>query len=255
MGYFISLFILLFAYMTSWFLISVIKKRNDVADVAWGLGFILLSWASLILSGHFDFKYILVSLLITIWGGRLAWHINSRHKNKTEDYRYLEWRKQWGKWFYLRSYLQVFLLQGLFLYIVSLPILIINFNSKGSFTIIDLIGVLIWLFGFIFESISDHELSEFKKNPNNKGKLITTGLWSYSRHPNYFGECTQWWGIWLISLSSSLWYLAILGPITITFLITKVSGIPLLEKKMAENPDFAEYKRKTSVFVPLPPKK
>ncbi len=254
MLYFLSLSIILAIYMTSWFLISVIKKRNDVADVAWGLGFVLLSWSSVLLSGNFGFKNLFISILITVWGTRLAWHIYKRHKNKEEDYRYLTWRKEWGKYFYLRSYLQVFLLQGFFLYLVSLPVLFINF-SKSIFSIIDLIGIIIWVIGFLFESIGDYQLKKFKEKPENKGKLITTGLWKYSRHPNYFGEVTQWWGIWLVSLLSPYWYIAIIGPITITFLITKVSGIPMLERKMAENPDFLEYKRKTSVFIPLPPKK
>jgi len=254
MAYFLSLFLILFIYMSFWFLISVIKKRNDVADVAWGLGFVLLSWASILVLGNLEFKNILVGILITIWGTRLAWHIYQRHRNQAEDYRYLQWRKEWGKFFFLRSYLQVFLLQGFFLYLVSLPVLFINFN-KSIFSVIDALGVLIWIIGFTFESVGDYQLKKFKENPQNKGKLITTGLWKYSRHPNYFGEVTQWWGIWVMSLFSPYWYLSIIGPITITFLITKVSGIPMLEKKMAENPDFLEYKRKTSVFIPLPPKK
>ena len=115
----------------------------------------------------------------------------------------------------------------------------------------DVLGVAVWLFGFYFEAVGDAELSRFIKNPVNKGKLLQSGLWSLTRHPNYFGEVAQWWGLWLVALSVPNGWLGIIGPITITFLILKVSGIPMLEKKMEENPDFAEYKRKTSVFIPL----
>lgn len=240
--------------MSSWFVVSLIKKRNDVADVAWGLGFVLLSWVSYLTTQLSGVRGLLVITLVSIWGFRLAWHIYSRNKGKTEDYRYQEWRKQWGDLFYLRSYLQVYLLQGLFLFVIVLPVLIINKNAGPALGILDIVGVLVWLTGFFFESVGDAQLASFKKNPTNKGHLIQTGLWKYTRHPNYFGEVTQWWGIWLIALNTPFGWLGIIGPLTITFVILKVSGVPLLEKKMVENPEFAEYKRRTSMFFPLPRK-
>ncbi len=254
MNYYLTLALLLFTYMNLWFVASLVKKRNDIADIAWGLGFILMVWASFILSGNLGLRGMLVGILVSIWGLRLAWHIYGRNKNKVEDYRYLAWRKEWGKWFYARSYVQVYLVQGFFLFLIALPILIINKNSGLGLGWLDLIGAAVWLLGFYFEVVGDAQLARFIKNPANKGKLMQDGLWAYTRHPNYFGEVTQWWGIWLIALSVPQGWLGILGPITITFLILKVSGIPLLEKKMAENPDFAEYKRKTSMFIPLPRK-
>ncbi len=240
--------------MSLWFILSILKKRNDIADVAWGLGFILMTWVSFFLSDESGLRGIIVGLLVSIWGLRLAWHIYFRNKGKTEDYRYLAWRKEWGKWFYFRSYFQVYILQGLFLFLIILPVLIINKNIGHAIGILGVVGILIWLVGFLFESIGDAQLSRFIKNPENKGKLMQSGLWSYTRHPNYFGEVLGWWGIWLISLSVPYGWLSIIGPITITFLILKVSGIPLLEKKMEENPDFAEYKKRVSVFIPLPKK-
>ena len=114
----------------------------------------------------------------------------------------------------------------------------------------DIVGVLVWLVGFYFEAVGDAQLARFIKDPANKGKLMQSGLWAYTRHPNYFGEVTQWWGIWIIALSVSGGWLGIIGPITITFLILKVSGIPMLEKKMAENPEFTEYKKQTSMVIP-----
>lgn len=254
MNYYFILALVLFVYMSLWFIFSLIKKRNDVADVGWGLGFILMAWTSFFISGIFDIRGLLVGILVSIWGLRLAWHIYSRNKGKVEDYRYLAWRKEWGKWFYLRSYLQVYLLQGALLFIIVLPVLVINKSLGSLFALVDLVGLAVWLFGFYFESVGDSQLAKFIKNPENKGKLMQGGLWAYTRHPNYFGEVTQWWGIWLIALSVPNGWLSIIGPIAITFLILKVSGIPMLEKKMEENPEFAEYKRKTSIFIPLPRK-
>jgi steroid 5-alpha reductase family enzyme len=254
MDYYLTLGVVLLTYMSLWFVVSLIKKRNDVADIAWGLGFMLMSWVSFFLSGTYGVRGFLVAVLVSIWGIRLAWHIYRRNKGKTEDYRYMAWRKEWGKWFYSRSYFQVYLLQGALLFLIVSPVLFINKNAGGALGLLDLIGLAVWIFGFYFESVGDAQLARFIKNPENKGKLMQSGLWAYTRHPNYFGEVAQWWGIWLVALSVPSGVLGIIGPITITFLILKVSGIPMLEKKMAENPEFAEYSRKVSRFLPLPRK-
>jgi steroid 5-alpha reductase family enzyme len=250
MNYYPTLAFALWAYMSLWFVISLLRKRNDVADVAWGLGFVLLAWSSFFLSGGSGTRGIVVGILVSVWGLRLAWHIHARNRGKAEDYRYLAWRRQWGKWFYARSYAQVYLLQGTLLFLISLPVLIINRSVGGPFSFLNGTGVCIWLCGFLFESVGDAELARFVKDPLNKGKLLQSGLWRYSRHPNYFGEVAQWWGIWLVALGVPGGWLGIIGPLAITILILKVSGIPMLEKKMAGNPDFAEYARRTSVFLP-----
>lgn len=251
MSYFVFLAIVLLAYMSLWFLVSLFKQRNDVADVAWGLGFVLLAWVSFY-SGDSGPRGLLVGIMVSIWGLRLAWHIHARNKNKPEDYRYQAWRKQWGAWFYLRSYLQVYLLQGVLLYLIAVPVMLINVHSGAALGLLDAVGLLVWAVGFFFEAISDAQLARFIRNPANKGRLMQGGLWAYTRHPNYFGEVTQWWGIWLIALSVPNGWIGIVGPLVITFLILKVSGIPMLEKKLAEHPEFAEYKRRVSVFLPLP---
>lgn len=250
MSYYLTLILILFAYMSLWFVVSLIKTRNDVADVAWGLGFVLMTWVSFYLSDDSGTRGLLVGLLVIIWGLRLAWHIHKRNKGRAEDYRYLAWRKEWGKWFYVRSYFQVYLLQGAFLFLIVSPVLLINKNASIDLGLFDFLGVAVWLFGFYFEAVGDAQLARFIKNPTNKGKLMQSGLWAHTRHPNYFGEVTQWWGLWIIALSVPGGWIGIIGPITITFLILKVSGIPMLERKMKENPEFAEYKRKTSVFLP-----
>jgi steroid 5-alpha reductase family enzyme len=255
MNYYPTLAFLLWGYMSLWFLISLFKRRNDVADVAWGLGFVLLAWTSFFLSGGSGTRGVLVGVLVSVWGLRLAWHIHARNRGKAEDYRYLAWRREWGRWFYARSYAQVYLLQGTLLFLIAVPVLIINRSPGGTFGFLNGIGVCVWLFGFLFESVGDAELARFMKDPLSRGKLLQNGLWRYTRHPNYFGEVTQWWGIWLVALGVPGGWFGIVGPLTITILILKVSGIPMLERKMADNPDFAEYKRRTSLFLPWFPKR
>ncbi len=254
MNAYIILASILLAYMTLWYGISLLLKRNDFADVAWGFGFILLTWMSFTLSENSGTRGIVVGVLITIWGMRLSLHILARNLKKSEDYRYANWRLSWGKWFYLRSYLQVFLLQGLFLYLIALPAIQINLSPDSSLTFLDIIGIVVWMIGFFFEVVGDAQLARFKKNPENKGKLMQSGLWRYTRHPNYFGEVVAWWGIWLISLSTVPFWLSIIGPLTITILILKVSGVPMLEEKMKEHPEFTDYARRTNMFLPWFPR-
>ena len=255
MIYYTPLAFLLWAYVSLWFLISLFKRRNDVADVAWGLGFVLVAWTSFFLAGGSGTRGLLVCILVSVWGVRLAWHIDARHRGKAEDFRYMAWRREWGKWFYARSYAQVYVLQGALLFIVVLPVLMINRSTGTTFGFLNGIGACIWLFGFLFESVGDAELARFARDPHNRGKILQNGLWRYTRHPNYFGEVVQWWGIWVVAVGVPGGWFSIVGPLTITLLILKVSGIPMLEKKMAENPDFAEYRRRTSVFVPWVPKR
>jgi steroid 5-alpha reductase family enzyme len=240
--------------MNLWFVISLIKKRNDVADIAWGLGFTLLAWTSYFISGNNSLRALLAGILVSVWGLRLAWHIHTRNAGKAEDYRYAAWREAWGEWFYIRSYAQVYLLQGILLFVVALPVLLVNRSVDKTFGLLDIAGALVWLFGFLFEAVGDAQLTKFISDPANKGRLMQSGLWRYTRHPNYFGEVTQWWGIWLIALSVPNGWISVIGPLTITILILKVSGIPMLERKMEKNPEFAEYKLRTSVFFPLPPR-
>lgn len=254
MNYFLTLGLILFLYMSSWFVLSLVKKRNDVADVAWGLGFLLMGWTSFFLGPAQGARGLLVGFLVSVWGIRLAWHIYRRNRGKVEDYRYAKWRQDWGKWFYLRSYGQVYLLQGALLFLIVLPVLFINQSAGKAFGVLDFVGLMVWILGFFFESVGDAQLARFIKDSANKGKLIQSGLWRYTRHPNYFGEVTMWWGIWLIALSVPNSLIGIIGPITITFLILKVSGIPMLEKKMEENPAFESYKKRVSIFFPLPPR-
>ncbi len=247
MNPFIVIAIVVWFYMTSWFLIGLVLKRNDIADIAWGIGFIVIAWGAWAIGGY-STSSVLVNILVTVWGARLAFHIFLRNSKKGEDYRYLEWRKTW-KYFIARSYLQIYMLQGFFMFLISLPIIAINTTALFSLSLQSFLGVLVWLIGFYFEVVGDAQLKEFISKPENKGKLMTSGLWQYTRHPNYFGEALQWWGIWLIAVTTGNPFVVI-SPITITVLLRYVSGVPLLEKKYEGRPDWEEYKRKTSVFVP-----
>jgi steroid 5-alpha reductase family enzyme len=252
MNVYIALLFILLIHVTFWYIVSIIKKRLDVADIAWGLGFPLLSWFAFFISG-FSLPALIVNLLISFWGLRLAFHIYRRNRNKSEDPRYADWRKTW-KNFQIRSFLQVFLLQGLLLYIVSFPAIFINIAESSKIDLFIFLGVAVWTIGYYFETVGDRQLALFIKDPVNKGKIMKEGLWKYTRHPNYFGEVLMWWGIFLSGLGIPYSIYTIIGPLTITGLILFVSGIPLLEKRYAGNTEYDKYRKQTSVFIPLPPK-
>ena len=235
--------------MNIFFVVSLILKRNDVADSAWGIGFIVIAIFNLIISGDFQRTKFILTFLIFLWGLRLTIYLTIRNWGKTEDFRYKEWRKRWGKSVILKSYLKVFLLQGLLMFLISLPATLYN-RFDGGVSFYGFVGLLIWVVGFYFETVGDLEMFFFKKDPENKGKILRSGLWKYTRHPNYFGEVTMWWGIWILTIGSTYWYLGLIGPLTITYLILKVSGIPLLEKKYDGNKEFEKYKKETPSFFP-----
>jgi steroid 5-alpha reductase family enzyme len=245
----------IWAYMSVWFVLALIRKDNSLADVAWGPGFILLAALTLWLRNETAARQLLVSGLVVLWGLRLAAHILSRNRKRGEDFRYADWRARWGRWFVPRSYLQVFMLQGFFLLVIGLPVILVNSCSQTDLGWLDLAGVLVWLAGFLLESVADRELSQFKGNPANKGKILTSGLWKYSRHPNYFGEAVMWWGIFLITLSLKGGWIGLVSPLLITVLLRYVSGVPLLEKRYRGNAEFREYARQTNAFLPWLPKK
>lgn len=242
-------------YVSAVFLLALLKRDNGVMDVAWGPGFVLLSCFTLMLSGEPDARQILLSTLVTIWGARLCIHILIRNAGRGEDFRYRNWRNTWGRWFYLRSYLQIFMLQGFFMFIVSMPILLVNAGRGGPLGVSDWIGLAVWMTGFLFEAVGDFQLLRFMRNGSNKGRIMRYGLWKYTRHPNYFGEATLWWGCFLIALNVSGGCWALISPLVINWLLLYVSGIPMLEEKYKNNPEYQDYKNETSAFFPWFPKK
>ncbi len=246
-----------FLYMSVFFLIAVARKDNSLADIAWGGGFILVALLTFFRApGEAEARQVLVTGLVALWGVRLAVHIYFRNRGKAEDFRYAKWRRDWGKYFLLRSYLQVFLLQGALLVVIAWSVIFINMNPARGLSVLDALGLSVWMTGFFFEAVGDFQLHQFKKDPANKGRVMKTGLWRYTRHPNYFGEAAMWWGIFLMALPLDGGLAAIVSPLTITFLLLKVSGIPMLEKKLIETQEgYAEYARNTSAFVPWFPRK
>ncbi len=245
----------IFIYMNLLFILAVVLKKNDIVDIAWGMGFILITVMFLILVREYHLRRILVSTLVFIWGLRLAFYIFIRNKGKKEDFRYAQWKHDWGKYWIIRSYLQVFLLQGFFMLTIAYPLFLLTQDQPDHINYLDIIGLCLWLTGFFFEAVGDAQMRSFKLDPNNKGKIMNQGLWKYTRHPNYFGESAMWWGIFFITLNVQHGWIAIFSPVIITLLLLKVSGVPLLEKKYEYNPEYKEYIRKTSSFIPLLPKK
>lgn len=247
-------------YMSGWFLVSFILRRNDIADIAWGLGFVFLSIVALIYNNHPTWPITIAAGLTTIWGLRLSTHIFLRNRHKSEDFRYAQWRKEWGKWFILRSFFQVYLLQGLLLLLVITPVAVFSgLATRVSISAWVAAGLVIWLTGFVFEAVGDWQLAQFLKTKRTKAQILDTGLWRYTRHPNYFGEVTQWWGLWVMlagtDVSVDLKILSLVGPFTITCLILFVSGIPLLEKRYANDPAYQRYAQRTSKFFPREPRR
>lgn len=237
------------------FIISLFQKRNDSADIVWGIYFVAISVFTFFFSNPAFDTRLIVLLLVVVWAFRLSSHILKRYLRTTEDARYLNWRKQWGTgvYFYVRSFLQVFLLQSILAVLIASPLIIIEQFGRDGVRLVPLIlGISVWVFGFIFETIADHQLKKFLSEPENKGNIMQSGLWKYSRHPNYFGEVTQWWGIFIIGLGVPFGIFGIIGPLVITFLIIFISGIPLAEAGMSSRPEFKLYQSRTSPLVPLP---
>jgi steroid 5-alpha reductase family enzyme len=245
--------LLICCYVSVWFVISLLIKRNDIADIAWGLGFVAIV-VFLYFTHTPTLQSGIVYILTIIWGIRLAIHIGLRSKGKTEDFRYKKWRDEWGKYFVLRSFLQVYLLQGFFMWVISLPIIVVSTLKNQTTSPFILAGSIIWLVGFLFESIGDYQLMLFVKRKQNKSDIMQTGLWKYTRHPNYFGEVLVWWGIFIIVVPLPYGIWAIMSPITISFLLLYVSGIPMLEAKYELNQAFQAYKKRTSAFFPMLPR-
>lgn len=246
----------LLVYFVLWFIISKIKGKYSLVDIAWGGGFVVVAWTGFLTTFSVTMQSLTILILVTLWGVRLFWHLARRNWNKPEDYRYVNMRKRWGTTLVnLKAFLNVFVLQGVLLFIIALPITHTFANESAEFIWWQIAGIVIWIIGFVFEVGGDLQLENFKKNPANKGKLLTTGFWSVTRHPNYFGEALSWWGVFLVAFTqiTDLWLIT--SPVVITLLLLFVSGVPLLEKKYQDREDFQNYAKKTSKFFPFIGKK
>ncbi len=246
--------ILLVALILLW-LLSLALKNASIVDIVWGMGFVALAWLTYAQIGTPSYRSLLINGLVTLWGLRLAGHIFLRNRTQPEDFRYAAWREEYGKIWWIRSLFHVFLLQGLLMWLIAFPVMAAPTNpAGGSPHPLDWVALPLWAFGFFFEAVGDWQLANFKKNPQNKGKLLTTGLWKYSRHPNYFGDAAQWWAFYLLALPAGAGW-TLFSPLLMTYLLLRVSGVSMLEKTMSIRPGYEEYTRRTSAFLPLPPKK
>ncbi len=241
--------------MTALFSIALKKQDNSIVDIGWGIGFILIALYTLLANNLFLPRHLVATALVCLWGIRIAIHICTRNWGKSEDPRYAAWRKQWGNWTIVRSFLHVFVPHGLGMFIVATPIVAINMSTATGLGVLDIIGLLFWIIGFAFESISDYQLYRFTCVDTNRGMILTTGLWRYSRHPNYFGECIMWWSVWLIALSVPYGLYTIISPLLLSYLLISISGIPIIEDLFKDDPAYQAYKKQTSSFFPWFPTK
>lgn len=238
------------------------KKDNSIVDMTWSWSVFLPNVVAMALTGSWGSPRTLLSnALIAVWAARLSWHIAQRHSG-VEDYRYKKWREDWqkqGKNVMYASWAFVFMLQAGFACVCSLSALYISINSARIHVplgVLDVLGAGLFTTGFLFEAIGDHQLDQFKNNPANKGKLMTEGLWRYTRHPNYFGEAVCWWGVWLMACNYGTWgAMTFVSAATMTLLLRYVSGVAMLERKQKKKPEFHLYMAETSPFIPMPNKK
>ena len=249
---------LILTFMVVIWLVSLQLRNSSIVDIFWGAGFVLATLVYFALTPHgYVGRRLLISLLVTIWGLRLSLYILWRNWGKPEDFRYQKWRAEAGaKWWWL-SFFKVFILQGALMWIISAPLLASQISSTPArLTSLDFLAVLVWAYGFFFEAMGDLQLARFKANPANKGQVMNRGVWRYTRHPNYFGDATQWWAYYLIAASASGGFWTIFSPIIMTTLLLRVSGVALLEKSLIETtPAYKEYIETTSAFIPWLPRK
>ena len=230
------------------------RRKHDVIDIYWGMGFVLSGLVSWLL-GPKSAVGTLMLALVAVWGLRLTIHLAVRNSGQPEDARYRAMRDKWPDGFERTMFFRIYLLQFGLNALVGFPLVYTNLQNGGPADALTWLGVSVWVIGFAFETIGDEQLRRFKRDARNQGRLMTTGLWSLTRHPNYFGEAVLWWGLWLISLSGhpERWWL-VFSPIAIPVLVRYVSGVPLLERKYQGRADWEAYCRRTNIFVPGPPK-
>ncbi len=249
--------LIIFILVTLLWIVSIFITNVSIVDIFWGLGFVVVNTYYVFMSGDLTPRKLLILILVSIWGLRLALYLAFRNIGKGEDFRYQKFRQYYGvNRYWWISYFQTFLLQGALIMIVSLPLLGISHNNQfENFKLLDYIGIIIWIIGFSFEAGGDFQLSRFKKDAHNKGKVLNKGFWKYTRHPNYFGDSAVWWAYALISVAAGS-YWQIIGAVIMTLLIIKVSGVSLLEKTLNKSkPQYKEYITKTNAFFPWFPKK
>lgn len=249
-----SIAILAAAFAALW-LLSLPLRNTSIVDPFWGSGFVVVAWYGCLQSEAADWRSILLVALTTLWGLRLTVHLLRRNAGKGEDRRYAAMRQSIGPHFWWISFFSVFMLQALLLWVIGFPVQIAIWRDEVSpFSILDGLGLTLWSIGFTFETIGDWQLSRFLADPQNAGKVMDRGLWRYTRHPNYFGDACIWWGLYLIAAAGGASW-TVFSPVLMTVLLLRISGVTLLEGTISERrPGYAEYRARTSSFLPWPPR-
>jgi steroid 5-alpha reductase family enzyme len=243
--------------MTTLWVISVFIKNVSIVDLFWGLGFVVTGWFYYFHTEGLESRKLVLMIMVTVWGLRLSGYLTWRNAGKGEDFRYRQFRKDYGeKRYWWISFFQTFLLQGVLMWLISVPLLGAQYLSVNRHLgVLDFAGIILWVIGITFETGGDYQLARFKADPSNKGKVLNSGFWKYTRHPNYFGDTAAWWGYGLLSMAAGS-FLPALGSLLMTALIIKVSGVALLEKSLvSDKPGYREYVERTSAFIPWFPKK
>jgi steroid 5-alpha reductase family enzyme len=241
--------------ITTW-VISLMVNNASIVDIVWGLGFAITSWVLALTIDGDSTRQILLAVMVGVWGVRLGGYLAKRNIGHGEDWRYKAMRKKKGPKFGVISLVTVFGLQGVLMWVVSLPVQFGNADDTPGVGPIAVMGIIIWVIGLTFEAVGDMQLARFKKNPENAGKVMDQGLWRLTRHPNYFGDALLWWGIGLVGAETGSGVIGLIGPLVMTVFLLRVSGVPMLERSLMKRREgYADYVARTSGFIPRPPKK
>lgn len=233
--------------------VSLLRRDASIVDIVWGLGFVVVAWASRFVTGASGAGNWLLVAMVTVWGVRLAAYLAKRNLGKGEDFRYKAMRRKHGERFPLVSLYTVFGLQGALMFVVSLPVSLGQRDTDAGAGFVALAGCVVWAIGLYFEVVGDAQLARFKRDPRNEGLVMDQGLWALTRHPNYFGDCLVWWGLAIVASAQGAGLWAFLGALVMTVLLVRVSGAAMLDRLLAKRkPGYAEYMARTSGFIPRP---
>jgi steroid 5-alpha reductase family enzyme len=242
--------------MVATWVVSLPLRNASIVDIVWGAGFVMVAWvARTIGDGNAD-RIDLLTAMVTIWGGRLALYLWWRNHGKGEDFRYQSMRRRHGDRFPVRSLVTVFGLQGVVMFVVSLPVQLAATPASPGIGWLAVAGVVLWGVGLFFETVGDAQLARFKADPTNAGTVMDRGLWRYTRHPNYFGDFCVWWGVFLVAAEASDARFGVVGPVLMSFMLLRVSGVAMLERGLVKRREgYADYMARTATFFPRPPKR
>ena len=243
-------------FFVTW-LVSIPLRNVSIIDIVWGLAFVTSSVTALLNAPEIRARHVVTTVLVVVWGLRLAVHLAVRNHGAGEDFRYAAMRKRTGASFWWKSAARVFAVQAVLAWIVSLPVTLAASDARAdALDVLVILGAAVWLVGFGFESIGDLQLARFKADPVNRGRVLDSGLWRYTRHPNYFGDSVAWWGVFLTCVARPRGWFGIVGPVVMTVLLVRVSGVALLERSLHKRkPEYAAYVARTAAFVPRRPRR